>query len=104
LGQAEAVALPGGAQRPVRDAQFLAGLVDADLGGPLPGLLGCVPVVVVAVRCGPPWNPWGWGRPWWSKARRRACLETPSWWAAWSMLCWFASASAAWAVLSGIEG
>jgi hypothetical protein len=40
------VALPGGAQGPVRDPEFLAGLVDADLGGPLPGLLGGVAVLV----------------------------------------------------------
>jgi DNA-binding CsgD family transcriptional regulator len=50
--QAEAVALPGGPQRPVRDPEFLAGLVDADLGGPLPGLLGrrLVPVEPGALR------------------------------------------------------
>src|SRR5215207_11219760 len=47
-GQAQAVALPGGPQRPIRDAEFLAGLVDADLGGPLPGLLGGVAVLVEA--------------------------------------------------------
>src|SRR5215218_7200682 len=47
-GEAEAVALPGGPQRPVRDAEFLAGLVDADLGGALPGLLGGVAVLVEA--------------------------------------------------------
>src|SRR5215218_6918252 len=47
-GQAEAVALPGGAQGPVRDAEFFAGLVDADLGGALPGLLGGVAVLVEA--------------------------------------------------------
>jgi hypothetical protein len=42
------VALPGGPQRPIRDAEFLAGLVDADLGGALPGLLGGVAVLVEA--------------------------------------------------------
>src|SRR5215218_4266227 len=47
-GEAEAVALPGGPQGPVRDAEFFAGLVDADLGGALPGLLGGVAVLVEA--------------------------------------------------------
>src|SRR5215218_8892281 len=51
-GQAKAVTLPGGPQRPVRDAEFLAGLVDADLCGPLPGLLGGVAVLVEAGALG----------------------------------------------------
>ena len=46
LGNSRSVALPGGPQGPVRDAEFLAGLVDADLGRPLPGLLSRLPVVV----------------------------------------------------------
>src|SRR5215218_2420585 len=52
-GEAEAVALPGGPQRPIRDPKFLAGLVDADLGGALPGLLGGVAVLVEAGALGP---------------------------------------------------
>src|SRR5215213_1616476 len=47
-GEAEAVALPGGPQRPIRHPEFLAGLVDADLCGALPGLLGGVAVLVEA--------------------------------------------------------
>src|SRR5512132_3294794 len=51
-GETEAVALPSGPQRPIRDAEFLAGLVDADLGGALPGLLGGVAVLVKAGTLG----------------------------------------------------
>ena len=40
------MALPGGPQGPVRDAEFLAGLVDADRSRPPPGLLGRFPVLV----------------------------------------------------------
>ena len=61
-GEAEAVALPGGPQRPVRDAEFLAGLVDADLGGALPGLLGGVAVLVEAGASGPALEPLGLGQ------------------------------------------
>jgi hypothetical protein len=56
------VALPGGPQRPVRDAEFLAGLVDADLGGALPGLLGGVAVLVEAGASGPALEPLGLGQ------------------------------------------
>jgi hypothetical protein len=61
-GGGEAVALPGGAQRPIRDAEFLVGLVDADLGGPLPGLLGGVAVLVEAGASGPALEPLGLGQ------------------------------------------
>jgi hypothetical protein len=40
------VPLPGVPQRPVGDTEFLAGLVDADLGGVPPRLLGGVTVIV----------------------------------------------------------
>jgi hypothetical protein len=46
--QAQAVPLPGGPQRPVGDAELLAGLVDVHLGGAPPGLLGRVAVIVEA--------------------------------------------------------
>src|SRR5215218_8820840 len=55
--EAEAVALPGGPQRPVRDPEFLAGLVDADLCGALPGLLGGVAVLVEPGALGPALEP-----------------------------------------------
>jgi hypothetical protein len=56
------VALPGGAQRPIRDPEFLAGLVDADLCGPLPGLLGGVAVLVEAGASRPALEPLGLGQ------------------------------------------
>jgi phage shock protein C len=40
------VALPGVPQRPIRDTEFLAGLVDPNLGRLLPGLLGGGAVLV----------------------------------------------------------
>src|SRR5215218_11234308 len=60
--EAEAVALPGGPQGPIRDAEFLAGLVDADLGGALPGLLGGGAVLVEAGAWGPALEPLGLGQ------------------------------------------
>ena len=51
--QAQAVVVPGVAQRPVGDAQLLAGLVDADLGSAPPRPLGQFAVVVGTRACWP---------------------------------------------------
>jgi hypothetical protein len=50
--QAQAVAPPGSAQRPIRHAQLLAGLDDPDLSRPLPSLLGRLAVLVEAGALG----------------------------------------------------